>query len=75
ERLRVEEGSPVCEIKRVRLVNREPVSLEVTYLPQALGEHRVDGQVGMAEGNAAIVLEDQEDVAGHQVGLLQALAE
>ncbi|MGV8409733.1 GntR family transcriptional regulator, partial [Pseudomonas aeruginosa] len=37
ERLRVEEGSPVCEIKRVRLVNREPVSLEVTYLPQALG--------------------------------------
>ena len=29
----------------------------------------------MAEGNAAIVLEDQEDVAGHQVGLLQALAE
>ena len=38
ERLRVEEGSPVCEIKRVRLVNREPVSLEVTYLPQALGE-------------------------------------
>lgn len=40
-----------------------------------IGEHRVDGQVGMAEGNAAIVLEDQEDVAGHQVGLLQALAE
>ena len=38
ERLRVEEGSPVCEIKRVRLVNREPVSLEVTYLPQALAE-------------------------------------
>ncbi|MGV8422630.1 UTRA domain-containing protein, partial [Pseudomonas aeruginosa] len=35
ERLRVEEGSPVCEIKRVRRVNREPVSLEVTYLPQA----------------------------------------
>ncbi len=28
----------MCEIKRVRLVNREPVSLEVTYLPQALGE-------------------------------------
>ncbi|MBH9308500.1 GntR family transcriptional regulator [Pseudomonas aeruginosa] len=38
ERRRGEEGSPVCESKRVRLVNREPVSLEVTYLPQALGE-------------------------------------
>lgn len=46
ERLRVEEGSPVCEIKRVRLVNREPVSLEVTYLPQALGEAPGEGRPG-----------------------------
>ncbi|MDO9618724.1 MAG: GntR family transcriptional regulator [Pseudomonas sp.] len=38
ERLQVEEGSLVTEIKRVRLINREPVSLEVTYLPQAVGE-------------------------------------
>ena len=41
ERLRVEEGSPVCEIKRVRLVNREPVSLEVTY---AAGARRAPGE-------------------------------
>lgn len=38
ERLKVEEGAPVTEIKRVRLINREPVSLEVTYLPAAVGE-------------------------------------
>ncbi|WP_263147379.1 GntR family transcriptional regulator [Pseudomonas sp. RIT-PI-AD] len=38
ERLQLEEGAPVTEIKRVRLVNREPVSLEITYLPRALGE-------------------------------------
>lgn len=38
ERLRLEEGAPVTEIKRVRLVNREPVSLEVTYVPRAVGE-------------------------------------
>ncbi|HWV08923.1 MAG: GntR family transcriptional regulator [Pseudomonas sp.] len=38
ERLQVAEGSSVAEIKRVRLINREPVSLEVTYLPAHLGE-------------------------------------
>lgn len=38
QRLQVEQGSKVTEIKRVRLVNREPVSLEITYLPQTLGE-------------------------------------
>jgi GntR family transcriptional regulator len=37
ERLQLAEGSEVCEIKRVRLINREPVSLEVTYLPSAVG--------------------------------------
>ncbi|MET1077157.1 MAG: GntR family transcriptional regulator [Pseudomonas sp.] len=38
ERLQVAEDSLVTEIKRVRLINREPVSLEITYLPQAVGE-------------------------------------
>ncbi|AQT94433.1 MULTISPECIES: GntR family transcriptional regulator [Pseudomonas] len=38
ERLGVEEGTVVAQIKRVRLINREPVSLEITYLPQPLGE-------------------------------------
>lgn len=36
-RLGVEEGSPVTEIHRVRLLNREPVSLELTWLPETLG--------------------------------------
>ncbi|WP_437880766.1 GntR family transcriptional regulator [Pseudomonas sp. LRF_L74] len=38
ERLQLAEGAPVTEIKRVRLVNREPISLEVTYVPRAIGE-------------------------------------
>lgn len=38
ERLGLEEGTPVTEIKRVRLVNREPVSLEITYVPREIGE-------------------------------------
>jgi GntR family transcriptional regulator len=37
ERLQLEEGAPVTEIKRVRLVNREPISLEITYVPEHLG--------------------------------------
>jgi GntR family transcriptional regulator len=36
-RLNIEEGSPVTEIHRVRLLNREPVSLELTWLPETLG--------------------------------------
>ncbi len=37
-KLAVPEGSKVIEIERVRLINREPVSLEKTYLPQPLGQ-------------------------------------
>jgi GntR family transcriptional regulator len=35
QRLQVEEGSLVTEIRQVRLINREPVSLEITWLPPA----------------------------------------
>ncbi|MCW1243866.1 GntR family transcriptional regulator [Pseudomonas sp. SAICEU22] len=38
ERLKLTEGDVVAQIKRVRLINREPVSLEITYLPKELGE-------------------------------------
>jgi len=38
ERLGLEEGAPVSEIKRVRLINREPVSLEITYVSREIGE-------------------------------------
>jgi GntR family transcriptional regulator len=38
ERLGITEGDLVTQIKRVRLINREPISLEITYLKQAVGE-------------------------------------
>ena len=41
----------------------------------AVGEYGVDGQIGMTEGQAAVVFEDQEDVAGDQIGLLQPFAD
>ncbi|MEO5934382.1 MAG: UTRA domain-containing protein, partial [Duganella sp.] len=37
-RLGLAAGAAVSEIKRVRHLNREPVSLEVTYLPHDIGE-------------------------------------
>ncbi|WP_294904417.1 GntR family transcriptional regulator [Tatumella sp. UBA2305] len=36
--LRVEPGSDVIEIKRLRFLNKEPVSIDVTYILQELGE-------------------------------------
>ncbi|PUA19007.1 GntR family transcriptional regulator [Glaciimonas sp. PCH181] len=38
QQLGVEPGTIVAEIRRVRHLNREPVSLEITYLPEELGE-------------------------------------
>ena len=38
QRLNLQEGAPVAEIHRVRMLNREPVSLELTWVPEALGK-------------------------------------
>lgn len=38
QKLGLAEGETVTEIRRIRLVNREPVSLEVTYLPEQIGQ-------------------------------------
>jgi len=37
-RLQLAEGARVAEIHRVRLLNRAPVSLEITYVPEVLGK-------------------------------------
>jgi len=38
ERLGVEPRTTVVEIKRVRYLNREPISVDVSYLPRPIGE-------------------------------------
>ena len=38
ERLQVAEGETVAQIKRARLINREPIAPQITYLPKAIGE-------------------------------------
>lgn len=37
-RLALPEGAPVVEIRRVRLLDREPVSYEITWVPEAIGK-------------------------------------
>lgn len=37
-KLKLKPGTPVTEIKRVRHLNREPLSMEITYLPEEIGE-------------------------------------
>lgn len=37
-RLQLPEGTPLVEIHRVRLLNREPVSLECTWIPESIGK-------------------------------------
>ena len=44
-KLKLPVQSRVFEIKRVRLMNREPVSYELTYLPQELGQQLIDHQI------------------------------
>ncbi|NBA97361.1 GntR family transcriptional regulator [Pseudomonas sp. R5(2019)] len=64
ERLQVKEGTPVTEIKRVRLINRAPVSLEITYLPQSIGE-RLE-KADLATRDIFLILENDCGIAlGH----------
>ncbi|RBB41385.1 GntR family transcriptional regulator [Burkholderia reimsis] len=55
-RLNVPEGAPLVEIHRVRLLNREPVSLEQTWVPEALGK-RLAG-ADLATRDIFLVLEN-----------------
>ncbi|WP_431018623.1 GntR family transcriptional regulator [Burkholderia cepacia] len=55
-KLNVLEGAPLVEIHRVRLLNREPVSLEQTWVPEALGK-RLAG-ADLATRDIFLVLEN-----------------
>jgi len=64
ERLALPEGSLVTEIKRVRLINREPVSLEITYLPHSVGEKLE--KADLATRDIFLILENDCGIAlGH----------
>ncbi|AJY14377.1 GntR family transcriptional regulator [Burkholderia dolosa] len=55
-KLNLHEGAPLVEIHRVRLLNREPVSLERTWVPEALGK-RIAG-ADLATRDIFLILEN-----------------
>ncbi|RDK07385.1 GntR family transcriptional regulator [Cupriavidus lacunae] len=54
--LRLREGDPVVEIRRVRLLNREPVSLELTWVPAAIGRRLLNAD--LATRDIFLILEN-----------------
>lgn len=61
ERLGVSPRDTVCEIKRVRHLNREPISLDVSYLPPRIGSrlHQED----LATRDIFVILENDLGIA------------
>ncbi|QBR02870.1 GntR family transcriptional regulator [Paraburkholderia pallida] len=64
QKLNLPEGASVAEIHRVRLLNREPVSLELTWVPEALGKRLASAD--LATRDIFLILENDCGVAlGH----------
>lgn len=64
QKLQLAGGTAVAEIKRVRHLNREPVSLEVTYVPEAIGERL--RKEDLAGRDIFLILENDYGIAlGH----------
>jgi GntR family transcriptional regulator len=57
QRLGLDPGATVAEIRRVRLLNREPVSLEITYVPEALG--RKLAQADLVTRDIFLIIENE----------------
>jgi GntR family transcriptional regulator len=54
--LQLQEGAPVVEIHRIRLLNREPVSLEITWVPEAFGQRLANAD--LATRDIFLILEN-----------------
>lgn len=74
ERLRLDAGAQVSEIRRVRYLDSAPVSFEVTYLPPRVGE-RLRGE-DLAGRDIFLILESDYGITlGHadvQIGAISA---
>jgi len=55
-KLKLPEGAPVTEIHRVRLLNREPVSLELTWVPETFGKRLANAD--LATRDIFLILEN-----------------
>ncbi|MCH4244986.1 GntR family transcriptional regulator [Acinetobacter gerneri] len=61
-KLKLAVRSQVTEIKRVRLLNNEPVSYELTYLPQEIGLKLLEKQVDLRISDIFTVIEKELDI-------------
>ena len=64
ERLQVARDTPIVEIRRLRLLNREPVSLEVTYVQEELGYRLAQSDL-LTRDIFAIIENDLATALGH----------
>ncbi|EXB49275.1 GntR family transcriptional regulator [Acinetobacter sp. 1000160] len=63
-KLKVSVNSTVVEIKRIRLLNRKPVSFELTYLPEAIG--LALQQINLSTRDVFLAIEEDLSIAlGH----------
>ncbi|SMC22624.1 GntR family transcriptional regulator [Andreprevotia lacus DSM 23236] len=63
-RLQLAPGTPVTELRRVRLLNREPVSLDITWVPSHIGERLA--REDLATRDVFVILENDYGIAlGH----------
>ena len=60
-RLAVAEGTPVTELRRLRFLNREPISLDVSYLPLEIGSRLA--QADLATRDVFLILENDVGLA------------
>ncbi|WP_432721217.1 GntR family transcriptional regulator [Jeongeupia wiesaeckerbachi] len=64
ERLQLQPGAPLTELRRVRLLNREPVSLDVTHVAPHIGERLA--REDLASRDVFVILENDYGIAlGH----------
>ncbi|ENX21845.1 hypothetical protein F892_01083 [Acinetobacter vivianii] len=63
-KLKISVNSTVVEIKRIRLLNRKPVSFELTYLPEAIGIALQ--QINLSTRDVFLAIEEDLSIAlGH----------
>jgi len=86
EMLELPRGTPVTEIRRVRYLNREPISLDVSYLRREIGERLakedlatrdifliLENDYGLTLGNAELRIE--ATTADEQLGAMLGISE
>ena len=73
EQLQLAPGAPVSELRRVRYLNRVPVSLDITWLPAHLGERLAREDLGSRD--IFLILENDYGMAlGHADLAIDAVA-